>query len=208
MLFYRCTELILPERGLGCSNNNNNNKSFIIVRNKLLKQEMVVLTPRDGEQLQWAWQLQLIVGKVVPSSALRKSADHWLSKSVFQERGSPAFSKVHVLVCFSFAVMNTVAGSNLGSKEYVWLTGCSSSREAWARTPEQEEPRGRNWNRNSGRMMLIGLLFLAISQLPLLYNPAMAPTSVKNEENAPQTWRQVSLMEAAPQRNALFPDEP
>lgn len=77
--------------------------------------------------------------------------------------GSPAFSKVDVLVCFSFAVMNTVAGSNLGSKEYVWLTGCNSSREAWARTQTQEEPRGRDWNRNSGRMMLIGLLFLAFS---------------------------------------------
>lgn len=141
-MVFRCTELILPERVL------------VGFKNKTIAITTVTTKSPLQSETNYRSRRQLFsyLGRVNscngPGSCSRQQTrrvplllnrEHrrWLSR--FQEGGGPAFSKVDALVCFSFAVMNTVAGSHSGSKEYVWLTGCSSSREAGARTQSRKD---------------------------------------------------------------------
>lgn len=101
-----------------------------------------------------------------------------------------------------------MAASNLGRKRLIWLTCLVMVTAHHLGKPEQELKAGawrqelvhKQW-RNAAYWLAI-LDFLSCCSYSAQgwssHSGLGSHTSINNQENAPQTWQQVSLMETAP----------
>lgn len=105
--------------------------------------------------------------------------------------------------------------SNFGRREFIWLTQADHGISEWSLRTQGtwREPGGRNWSRNHGGMLPMGLLNLLTyttqNHLPwrgTTHSDRGLPTSVINQENVPigQSYRGIFSTEVSFSQITLF----